>query len=1119
MLRLLIGESGTGKTTRIIEQIRTDISAGHKVFLIVPEQQTVAVERDMANDLPSDAPLYFEATSFTRLCDTVFRKHGGLAHENIDPVAEQLLMWRCLNELSQLPGYQIEAEPKNIGKMCSILKELRGMKMDPAALSLAAEKCTAPLSDKLRAYSLIFFTYNALLEENDGDATDRLDKLAEQLHLHPFDKNTRFYIDNFSSYTAQEYAVIDALLRHSDITISLCMPHHVEKQLSGAEVDTTRHTLLKLAGDRGVQTEILTLETNHRLTAPVRAYLSENLFLIGDTEAMCCPMKNDPALRLVRCPDPQDSCDYIASDISRRVQDENLKYSDFAIICGTASSYAGILDAALEKYRVPFFFSREHDLMSFEPIKMTLLAYAIITGGWRRENVVAYLKCAPLGIPDDARDELELYAEMWNIQGKRWYDGKEWTMGPFGFGTPHTDGQKAYAEQKLARVNAARDILTPALRQLSAIADGRHSVDEHIRALTSYYMSLPQSLPEYLDDRSEQFKGTDLVRSDEYARLWNIICDVLDTMSKYLSDTSLSAEDFVMLLKMIFSVVSLGAIPARLDEVTVGEARMQRTGEVKHVYLLGANEGEFPSPPTSGQAFNDSERAALYEAGITSFDAADISTSRELFSFWRAMNTASESTTVIWSSVGLNMESATPSDAVVRMKRLLGESYPVTHITSEDIIRNLTSPIAAGERIGQTNGTAVGDALARLLREDKAYQNDFSAQEIPLCNSNLSLSEDTARVQWPGNLAMTQSHLQKLRECPFAFYCSFVLKLNPPKKAEFSSSSIGTFLHAVLENFFKEAKLRKIDLRNMDDAIREELLMHAHEYVINETLPKDEPVTPRTKTLLSSLEKHARAVISSLIDEMRHSSFTPAFFELSIDDKNPKTPAPVAFPLPDNKKIYVYGNIDRVDTYVENDKAYIRVVDYKTGSKAFEMDDIKAGLNLQLFLYMFSVAETKNEEFRRTLGISEQGEILPAAALYMSSLSTGADVTTPLENEDALAAAAEHPERLGLVLDEKEIISRLDDTADLHFLPLNYKANGDFDSASRACLTTPEALKELRAQIEKTLSELGTELKRGNIHASPMITKDADPCKYCSYKSVCRNTEPERQASEKTSAE
>ena len=51
----------------------------------------------------------------------------------------------------------------------------------------------------------------------------------------------------------------------------------------------------------------------------------------------------------------------------------------------------------------------------------------------------------------------------------------------------------------------------------------------------------------------------------------------------------------------------------------------------------------------------------------------------------------------------------------------------------------------------------------------------------------------------------------------------------------------------------------------------------------------------------------------------------------------------------------VTGKVDRVDGWLKNGKLYLRVVDYKTGKKAFDLADVRYGLGIQMLLYLFAL--------------------------------------------------------------------------------------------------------------------------------------------------------------------
>ena len=110
-----------------------------------------------------------------------------------------------------------------------------------------------------------------------------------------------------------------------------------------------------------------------------------------------------------------------------------------------------------------------------------------------------------------------------------------------------------------------------------------------------------------------------------------------------------------------------------------------------------------------------------------------------------------------------------------------------------------------------------------------------------------------------------------------------------------------------------------------------------------------------------------------LSQEFSKSDFEAKAFELAIDlDAQVK---PEILPLEDGGTIQIRGSVDRVDTLEKDGEKYVRVIDYKSGKKLFSLSDIMYGLNLQMFVYLFSISEDKSSKYNG----------IPAGVLYMHS--------------------------------------------------------------------------------------------------------------------------------------
>ena len=224
------------------------------------------------------------------------------------------------------------------------------------------------------------------------------------------------------------------------------------------------------------------------------------------------------------------------------------------------------------------------------------------------------------------------------------------------------------------------------------------------------------------------------------------------------------------------------------------------------------------------------------------------------------------------------------------------------------------------------------------------------------------------------------------------------------------------------------------------------------------------------------------------MDELRGSKFLPAFFELKIKSAAPDAPEPHSVKGEDGTVVRLYGTIDRVDTYLSGDTAFVRVVDYKTGTKTFSPADLAQGKNLQMFLYLASVLESA--AFRTRLGISEGGEVVAAGVSYVhTALEAKA---APDEKFDAMETVRSLQKRAGMVLFEDEVISAMHPD----YLPITLNKDGKPNASSAARTYTREGFREIMQTVDSAVLRVTGEMRSGEIPASPLKGKGSDACTY-----------------------
>ena len=162
-------------------------------------------------------------------------------------------------------------------------------------------------------------------------------------------------------------------------------------------------------------------------------------------------------------------------------------------------------------------------------------------------------------------------------------------------------------------------------------------------------------------------------------------------------------------------------------------------------------------------------------------------------------------------------------------------------------------------------------------------------------------------------------------------------------------------------------------------------------------LPED---TARFTYLLSRLKKSMASLLCYLRDEQRQSCFKPVACELKIGRGEDAVPP------------QLYHLSDRADEWVEEDGTrWVRVVDYKTGTKKLDLKEVYCGLDCQMLLYLFSLTRDASGRFTGAE---------PAGVLYL--LADPAPESTTRAN----AAHSVEYKLDGLVRDEEKIFRAMD---------------------------------------------------------------------------------------------
>ncbi len=1093
MIRFIYGMSGSGKSTYISAEIIKDLKCGKNSLLIVPEQQTVETEQRFVGltETANIPVIGLEILNFTRLANRVFRRFGGLSYNYIGSGARQIIMWRTLAELSAiLTVYKnITLTDKNVLRLLKdTISEFRRYNITPVMLENAAEildkETTAiGLKKKLRDLSLIYSHYQIMLHNEYDDPEEDLTRLSKILEKNNFFEGYNVYIDSFSGFTPQQANILRHIIDQADNTeITLAMlPGSSLIMLDG--IKNTESMLKKIISDKHKKTDdTVILEESLRFTSSELKYLEQYLWDFGQTDSVFS--EKTQHIKIIECSDIFCEAEATAKDIIRRIR-QGGRFFDNIVVMRDTATYIGIIDAVFEKYDIPYFISMRTDLKMKPPVKLILAALSIISGHWRSDDIISYIKTGYSGITSDECDLLEIYVSTWNISGHRWTDDIAWNMNPDGY----TDVLTERGKSTLFSVNHIRSRLITPLINLRDSFGAECTVRTASEAIYRFLCDLN------IRERSEQLD------EDEPIQLWNIIIDTLDQLVMVAADAVVNAEQYMRLLSVVFDEADIGRIPTSIDEVTISGAMSFRAGRAKNIYILGVNEGKFPQSVAEEGIFSDIDRITLETLGIILSPESDRRATDELLYFYRAATCVEDNVTVIYSTADLAGHALHPSPACGRLCALFPnvttERY--SEMQALDFIEGYE---ASFEYTAMYKGTVIGAALRDLYSKDNAYKTRLEALDEPFIQPLNAVSSETANALYSGDLVLTQAKLESFALCAFSYYCRYVLRLAEKKRAEFKQVDVGNFIHRILESFMISVKTEngiKTDLTEDEIECMADKIIDEY---INSFIYNTEDRTNRIIHLFRRLKRTAMLLIRNLLDEFKQSEFVPSFFELPIKFGDGETTDPFTIPLPDNTNAYIFGKVDRVDTYKKGNDVYIRVVDYKTGIKDFSLSDIELGLNLQMLLYLFALWLNPSDAFKLKAGCENDGKILPAGVLYFSAKAPEFSLDN-VENEQAVNDKANSAlTRKGLLLDDKEILKAMEKNLGGRYIPVKLKADGSYTAASP--IQTLNDFGILMRDISDTVSKLSTQLKDGRADAIPQKKGGHNACEYCPQKPVCR---------------
>ena len=1080
MLRFILGKSGSGKSTEALRIAGELADNNLPIMLIVPDQSTFECEKTLLDVFGAKKAEKVLVFGFSRLCKYVFELTGNSADNVIDEGTRAVVMSLALEELTEkLSLLSSKGNKSLVDVMLQTVSDLKKSSVTSNELRGASKLVEdETLKTKLNETALISDTFDALVSQSYIDPMDDLTRLNDILLKNNVLKNYTIIFDGFSGFTMQQLNVVRNLMRDCTATyFTLTLDPLTD---GSEEVFTTSQQTYKIlkeyAKRDGVDIKVpIKLTDLHRFKNDELALLEQNIFRTHIEPLEIVPEN----ICVYNAVDMYDECEYVARKIKHLVIEKGYLYSDISVICHDTEPYKGILSEILEKYEIPYF-SDEHADIDVKPvIRLVNSIFRCLIYDFDREDVLALLKS---GLTEFSVEEISLfenYLFVWNVSGSAFKN--EFVQNPKGYSEKFSD----YDKDVLAKVENLRKSIVEPLTAFKENAKDKNGLE-----ISKLFYALLEKLkvPDALRRMYAEFeKSDDKAVGAEQIRIWNMFMSVLDKTAAVIGTKTMTIKRYYELLSLQISAMQLSDIPRTIDCVTITTAQRVRISKQKASFLIGCVDGIFPAIPHTSGIFSPFELKMLAMNEIELGDDFAALNNLETFMAYSCMTSASEYISVSFYSSDITGTSYQPSEIVLQCTKVFKNICVNDKMDFDSKKESMYALRPAFDTIAEMigKGKKVPDSLLKVFSENPEY----SAKLDSLINAKNKVplkifDKKNAEKLFGENLNISASQLEKFNLCRFSYFCNYGLNVRERLKAEINPMQYGTLVHYLLERFFSEYSKEQYSSMS-DDELFEIVNTYLLEYSVSyfgEEQTKSNSFKYRLKTILDNviyLMKH-------IMLELSQSEFFVADCELKIGEDIPS----YTIALPDGHKIAVCGSVDRVDIMQRNGVTYLRVIDYKTGTKQFKLSDILYGINLQMLLYLHSIESSDSDKY---------GKVTPAGILYMPA-------TVPYISADSLKSIEKLPDELnknlkmnGLLLKDTEIIHGMDKTDAATYIPVKIKAG---EPVSATSLATLEEFGKIFKKVDMLIAEMGKNIYDGNIEAKP-LKGGHDSCEYCPYDSVC----------------
>lgn len=1109
-LRFCFGPSGSGKSHRIYEEImqRAAEEPGRNFLIIVPDQFTMQTQKDLVMRSDRDGILNIDVLSFGRLSHRILEEVGTKEMPVLDDTGKSLVLQKVAADLKeQLPAMgSLLHKQGYIHEVKSAISEFMQYGIstqDMDKLITSAQKRGA-LAMKLKDLKTLYRGFQDYIRDHFITTEETLDVLRRSLSKSKILKGSVVVFDGFTGFTPIQNRLIQELMRvcaETIVTVTIGVgedPYKMdgEQKLFHLSKKTVAD-LEKLAAEAEVERgEDLFVKggPNRFAKAPALHYLEQNLFRY-QYEPYAGEQQE---IHMFEALSPREEVHQTALYIRHLIREQGMTYRDIAVVIGDLEGYASYVETEFGQLEIPCFLDRTRGIVLNPMIEYIKSALQLYIKDFSYDTVFHFLRSGMADISREEIDELENYVIRTGARGYRTYS-RLFTRRTEEL-QENAEGSEQAEEKTMERLNRIRQQFMDAVEILHM--GSQEKAGDYVSHLYDF-LEQNQVQQKLLNYQQQFEKEGDLSRAREYAQIYRLVMDLLDQVYELLGEEEISRQEFADILEAGFGEITVGTIPQNVDRIVVGDMERTRLKQVKVLFFLGVNDGNIPKNASKGGIISDMDREFLIESGTEMALSPRQQMYIQRLYLYLNMTKPSEQLYLSYAKVNSEGKGIRPSyliDTVRKLFPAMSVEYPQNRSRLEQIEgRQEGARYLAEELREYVEGTLPEEERQDFYLMYRAYEADAAGRDLLTRAAfrryrESGLSRIVARALYGQQLENSVSRLETYAACACRHFLQYGLSLQEREEFGFEASDMGTVYHAVLENF--AGKLAESNLTWWDftenfaaKAVKESVEAYAATY--GETVLYS---SARNEYAITRMSRILTRTVLTLQKHLKQGSFQPDDYELSF--RFAEDLDSIHVDLSEDEKMHLQGRIDRIDVSEDAEHVYVKVIDYKSGNRKFDLAALYYGLQLQLVVYMNAAMEMESRKH-------PDKEIVPAALLYYHiddpTIETPVELTDEQINEQILAKLRMN----GVVNSDPEVVERLDrymqDKSVV--IPVEKKKDGSF--SARSGVLSREEMQLISSYVDAKIRSIGREILDGKIAANPYEKGNEEACTYCAYKKVC----------------